>query len=132
MVLNMTLTVPEAMLVAYAQHMIKHHLDQGNSLIYLGVSPNLQQNFNSFVATRFSSANLSLEQQKLGPLVESLWIKTKTTIDNDLRVKQDQTAIETEESLHQEAVKQLESLRTQGITGGKIFTKRQAKLITSI
>ena len=128
----MTLTIPESILVAFAQNMIRYHLDQGSNLIYLGASENLQNSFNSFVATRFSAANLSQEQQRLSPLIESLWAKTKTTVDNELRIKANQGDIQNEAQLHQQAVGELESLRTRGIRGGKIFTEKQAKLIISI
>lgn len=112
--LNLTLTIPESILVAFAKNMIRYHLDQGNKLIYLGATENLQQHFTKFVAQKFSDANLSPEQQRLSALIESLWSKTKATIDNILRVEANQTNIQTEARLHEQATDELATLRAQG------------------
>lgn len=130
--LNMSLSIPESIFIVFAKRMIEHHLNQGNELVYFGASQNLQQHFNTLVATRFSGANLTAEQQQLSPIIESVWMKTKATIENELRIKNVQADIQNEAEMHQLALKQCQDLRAQGISGGRVFTERQARLIIRI
>src|ERR1700761_9603392 len=104
---NMTLTIPEAILVAFAKGRFQYHLDQDSELIYLGASQRQQDDFNTFVATKFSAANLTPEQQRLPALIESLWSKTQTTVDNELRIIANQVNSNYESNLRQQAAGQL-------------------------
>lgn len=130
--LNMTLTIAEGILVVFAKRMFEHSLNQGNQITYFGASPNLQQHFNTLIATRFSHANLTEAQRQLSPLIESLWFKAKTTVENELKIKNVQADIQNEANMHIQAQKLLEGLKAEGISGGRVFTERQVKLIIKI
>lgn len=127
---NLTVTIPEAMLIAFAGGMIRSQLVSDCDLIYLGVSTNLQENFNKYVIDHWPNSGLTQEQLKLTTLVHSVWEKSKTCLLNKLSVLGEHSLAEEESQLHIVGQGKLEELRSQGISGGQIFTRRQAQLLT--
>jgi hypothetical protein len=129
-VLNFPLTIPESMFLAFVKGMVQYNLDKKYDLIYLGTSEKMQSDFSGWVAKTFTSKQFTSEELKLATVVPSLWMKTKTFVENELKKNQnpDQASIANEKQWQVEADNLTEEFRLQGRIG-KVFTIRQAKFL---
>lgn len=122
------LSTPECILLVFAKHKIGADLTSGDNLIYLGTSEFMQKGFNEWVVQTYPNANFSLEAFNLTTLVASVWSKTKTHVENELALTQNQISIDEEKAWQAKAdFAQLEFL-SEGRTG-KVFTKRQSEFL---
>lgn len=127
-VLNFSLTIPEAMFLAFVKNMVQCSLEQKNGLVYLGTSEKMQSDFNGWVAKKFTSKEITSEELSLVTVVSSIWMKTKAFVENKLKIDQNLKLIENEQQWQKEADSTTEAFRLQG-QSGKVFTARQASFL---
>lgn len=127
-VLNFTLTISESMFLTSVKSVIQSSLDQQYNVIFLATSESMQRGFREWVGRTFTSKEFSAEELNLVTIVSSIWMKTKTHIENELRISQDHAAIVDEAECQRRADNTAAEIALQG-RSGKAFTVRQATFL---
>ncbi len=130
-VLNYSLSIPEALFAISMNNAIIHQLAQGRTLIYLGITPQMQAGFEGWVDNFWAAKRLSIEnkpspeQLDIRVLIPSVWEKTKTYVENLMLFSGDQRAIDQDADCQREASAVLADIVQQG-KSGRVFTEGQA------
>lgn len=127
-IINCPLTIPESALLLFVKNGVKQALDEKRTVFFLGTSPKMQSDFTSFTTKAFSPMSFQTEELNLATIVSSIWLKTKTFLDNHLKTANDLQGIEDEKEQQKCANSVTEAFNLQGISG-KAFTVRQASFL---
>lgn len=126
-VVNASLTHPETLLGLFFSAHIQANLSQKTDLLFIGRKDIsiIENNFRQFVQKHFSMVAVNCSALDL---IVSLWQKSRSIIDNKLKIEGNIANIEKERSLVALAVQAETALLIEGYKG-KMFTPRQGEFI---
>lgn len=128
-IINCPFTLSETMFAIFMQSSIQLSLSANYNLVVLGTSPTMQQDFTQWVAELNIRRKWSQDELNLSTIVSSIWKKTQTVIENELKLlSQNKEALENEKTWQLSAQQTEKQLLLEGISG-KVFTVRQAKFL---
>lgn len=125
---NSTFSIPESLFLLFTKNAIQANIDKGVSLIYLGTTEKMQKDFNQW-RLKNSSIEMSPESSNLVTIISSIWMKTKTHIESELKaIKNYQEIMENEKQWQDKADQMEKKFNLMGLTG-KFFTLKQAHFL---
>lgn len=99
---------------------------QNQDLFYLGTSDSMQIGFQNYVGKKFTAHEFEPGELALGPIILSIWKKTKESVESQLLKSKDEQKIFHEIKWQLEAEKLTSACIKEGHTG-RFFTARQIK-----
>jgi hypothetical protein len=125
--LNFSLTLPEILYIEFVKGGIQDHLQKGDqAIIYLGTSEVMQELFYKLVTA--AKSKFKPEELNVKNLVASIWLKTRTHLNNRLSFSKDLGELAKERELQKVAVEVQLNMSKEGLTG-KVITKREAQFL---